>query len=81
MPAAAHREHVAAAQAEAPVQQLALAAVLLVVVHLQRRRIRAAVEQVVRLVGLAHQAPRVRTTAGIVFNMIVRSRNTDQRSR
>ena len=81
VPAAAHRQHVAAAQLEPAFEQQPLAALLLVVVDLERGRVRAAVEQVVRLVGLAHQAPRVRKTAGIVLSRMVRSRKTDQRSR
>jgi hypothetical protein len=33
------------------------------------------------VVEAGYQAPLARATAGIVFNMIERSRNTDQRSR
>ncbi len=81
VPAAADRQDVAAGQPEPALEQRALAPVLLVVVDLQGGRVRAAVQQVVGVVGLAHHAPRARMTAGIVFSMIVRSRKTDQRSR
>ncbi len=81
MPAAAHGQHVAALEPEAAVEDLALAAHLLVVVDLERVRVREAVEEVFGPVGLAHQAPRALMTAGIVLSMMVRSRKTDQRSR
>ena len=81
MPAAADGQHVAAGERQPPVEDRALAAHLVVVVELARAGVADAVQQVVRPVGLAHQAPRARTTAGIVLSRIVRSRNTDQRSR
>ena len=79
--AAADRQNVAAFQPQVSVEQLALAAHLLVVVDLERVRLCEAVEEVVGAVGLAHHAPRARMTAGIVLSRMVRSRKTDQRSR
>ena len=81
MPAAANGKHVAALERQAAVEDLALAAHLLVVVDLERVRVREAVEEVFRPVGLAHHAPRALMTAGIVLSRMVRSRKTDQRSR
>ena len=57
MPAAADRQHLAALERQAAVEDLALAAHLLVVVDLERVRVREAVEEVFRPVGLAHQRP------------------------
>ena len=81
VPAAADGQHIAPVQRQAPREDRPLAAHLLVVVELARTSVANAVQQVVGPVGLAHQAPRARMTAGIVLSRIVRSRKTDQRSR
>src|SRR3954471_9056195 len=56
VPAAAHRQHVAAGQRQPAGQELALAAALLLVVELERPLVGEAVEQVVGVVWLAHSA-------------------------